>query len=381
MKKFIAILLCCMLFPLSALAANDTLAAGSSGDKVAALQSRLIVLGLLAGKADGAFGSATETAVMEAQRLLKLAGHDVPADGKADAETLRLIFDEAAKDALTTLCLGSRGARVRALQTRLIDLKLLGGTADGAFGSATETAVKSFQQKITELGAPALPATGVADAATQALVQSDLSIYGFRAPVYFDSSNPLGLTEEYLYAKSCVLIDAPTGEVLFESNARERMYPASTTKIMTLLVSLERGGLTDTVVIPEAAGKIPEDSSLVPVYPGEEMRKLDLLYGLMIRSGNDAANAVAQLDAGGVDAFVSLMNQKAAQLGLSGTHFSNPHGLPRRGALHHRVRPCHAHARRPDRPDLLPDRHLLKLHAARNGKARAAQHSKHARDI
>lgn len=104
------------------------------------------------------------------------------------------------------------------------------------------------------------------------------------------------------------------------------MYPASTTKIMTLIMAIEAGNLDRTITIPTSAADVPKDSSLVPVHPGDVMTMRDLLYGLIIRSGNDAANAVAELTSGSIDTFVDQMNQKALQLGLVNTHFMNPHG-------------------------------------------------------
>ena len=111
-----------------------------------------------------------------------------------------------------------------------------------------------------------------------------------------------------------------------ERNADEQRYPASTTKILTLLLALEYGGLDETITIPQSAADVPADSSLTPVYPGEQMTMRDLLHGLMIRSGNDAANAVAELCAGSVDAFVQEMNRLSQKLGMHNTHFVNPHG-------------------------------------------------------
>ena len=90
------------------------------------------------------------------------------------------------------------------------------------------------------------------------------------------------------------------------------MYPASTTKMMTLLIALEKGKLDQVVRLPQATGEVPKDSSLVPVFPGEKMSLRDLLYGLMIRSGNDAANAIAVIVSGSVDKFVAEMNSKAS---------------------------------------------------------------------
>ena len=146
-------------------------------------------------------------------------------------------------------------------------------------------------------------------------------------PEDYDKNLPQMLEEDHLYAESAVLMDAISGRVLFTKNPRARMYPASTTKIMTLMLALESGITLDTpVVIPQQAAKIPRDSTLVPVFPGDQMTFGDLLYGFMLASGNDAANAIATLVAGSLDAFVERMNQKAATLGCRDTHFVNAHG-------------------------------------------------------
>ncbi len=326
MKRVLCFLLALCLIPALAQAKGESLSQGDRGEAVVALQQRLMELGLSAGKADGIYGKQTAAAVQEAQRLLLAAGYNVAQNGRADAETLALLFDEASEDALRTLRLGSAGERVTALQNQLIDLNFLSAIADGAYGSQTEAAVLAFQRRMTELGVEGLSQDGVASPAVQALLESDLRALGLRAPLYFDESDPLSLTVEDLYAQSCILIEASTGRVLFERKADERMYPASTTKIVTLLLALQSGELEDTVTIPQSAADIPSDSSIVPLTPGERMRMLDLLYGLMIRSGNDAANAVAELCAGSVDAFVERMNSFAQEIGMTKSHFANPHG-------------------------------------------------------
>lgn len=150
------------------------------------------------------------------------------------------------------------------------------------------------------------------------------------APEY-DEENPGALSADQLYAQSAILINQDTGEVLFEKNADTRMNPASTTKIMTALLALEYGDMNSVVTIPDEAADIPDDSSKVPVTVGEEMTFIDLLYGFMLKSGNDAGNAIAVLIAGSVDAFVDMMNDRAAQLGCTGTHFVNAHGYTAEG--------------------------------------------------
>ena len=143
----------------------------------------------------------------------------------------------------------------------------------------------------------------------------------------YDSKLPHLLSGEHLTAEAAVLIDGATGKVLFEKNAYQRMYPASTTKILTVLLALESGiDLRTPVIVPQQAGRIPSDSTLVPVFPGDQLPFGDLLYGCMLASGNDAANAVAVLVAGSLDAFVERMNKRAAELGCEATHFVNAHG-------------------------------------------------------
>lgn len=147
------------------------------------------------------------------------------------------------------------------------------------------------------------------------------------SPSDYNRKVPQVLREGHLYADAAILIDATNGDVLFSKNSKTRMYPASTTKIMTLMLALESGIAMDTqIVIPKAAGQVPSDSSLVPVFPGDVTTFRDLLYGFMLSSGNDGANAVAVIVSGSLDAFVDLMNKRAAQLGCVDTHFANAHG-------------------------------------------------------
>ncbi len=128
-----------------------------------------------------------------------------------------------------------------------------------------------------------------------------------------------------LSAQSAVVIDADTGDVLFEHNADTRLPMASTTKIMTALVALETGGLERTYTVKKEYAAV-EGSSMY-LQEGERITLRDTLYGLMLASGNDAAVAIAE-ECGGYDAFVEKMNAKAAALGLKDTHFVNPNGLP-----------------------------------------------------
>lgn len=146
-------------------------------------------------------------------------------------------------------------------------------------------------------------------------------------PEDWSADAPGTLTADHLYSRAAILFDADTGEVLLEKNSNERMYPASTTKILMLLVALESGiSMDEIITIPEAANHVPKDSSFVPVTVGEEMTFRDLLYGTMINSGNDGANAIAALVSGSVEAFVARMNERAREIGCTDTNFVNAHG-------------------------------------------------------
>ena len=127
-------------------------------------------------------------------------------------------------------------------------------------------------------------------------------------------------------AQAGVVVDGETGRVLYDLGAHQRRAPASTTKIMTALLAIEHGGLDDTV-ISDVDGSTMVGSSVMGLRPGLPITVRDLLYGLMLPSGNDAALVLAEHDDGSVAAFVDEMNRKAADLGLKDTHFANPHGL------------------------------------------------------
>ena len=126
-------------------------------------------------------------------------------------------------------------------------------------------------------------------------------------------------------ARSAVLLDAESGQILYGKDEHTRRGMASTTKIMTALVALEHSHLDDTVIVsPEACGV---EGSSVYLFPEEEITMEALLYALMLQSANDAAEAIAYAVSGSIEGFVALMNEKADALGLSATHFDNPHGL------------------------------------------------------
>ncbi|NLX87493.1 MAG: D-alanyl-D-alanine carboxypeptidase [Clostridiales bacterium] len=126
-------------------------------------------------------------------------------------------------------------------------------------------------------------------------------------------------------SQKAILIDAQTGQVLYSKNAHTASYPASVTKIMTAVLALERGTLTDYVPISMRASYI--EGSRIYLLEGEKVTLEQVLYGLMLESGNDAAIAIAEYIAGSVEEFAVMMNDKAVQLGAKNTHFTNPNGL------------------------------------------------------
>ena len=295
------------------------------------LQERLIELGFEIGSADGIFGAKTSSAVMMAQTILKENGYDVEATGSPDPKTVSLIMQEENTDLLRTLRKGSWGSRVKEAQRQLIGLNFLQDSADGKYGANTETAVKEFEERLAKQLPDKVKADGKLTPDEYDLLMGDLSVYGFEAPICFDDSHSEKLNGNYLYARHACLINAVTGETLLEKDADAQAEPASTTKIITLITALSLCDPDKVITIPAEALDIPSDSTKVPVTPGEKMTMKDLLYGMMIRSGNDAANSIAVLCSGSVDAFAVEMNKMAEKLGMTNSHFVNPHGYTAEG--------------------------------------------------
>lgn len=129
---------------------------------------------------------------------------------------------------------------------------------------------------------------------------------------------------------ACILIDADSGKILYEKNARKRMYPASTTKIMTAILAIENCNLSDIATVNEHAIStelIPSGYVRANLQVGETFTVEQLLNVLLIPSANDAANVLAEHISGSIDEFCSLMNEKATEIGCENTHFVNPNGV------------------------------------------------------
>ena len=129
-----------------------------------------------------------------------------------------------------------------------------------------------------------------------------------------------------ILSESAVLIDAGSGTILAQKNADKKMYPASLTKIMTAILALELGELTDVITVDDDT-PFEIDGSHIALEPGEILTLKDLLHALMLPSANDAASVIAKHYGGSLENFVKIMNQKAKELGAYSTNFTNPHGL------------------------------------------------------
>lgn len=159
-----------------------------------------------------------------------------------------------------------------------------------------------------------IPDTNAAEGSAATL--SDLGTNGeFTLPVALTGTS----------AKAAVLIEAETGEVIFRQNENARLPMASTTKIMTALVAIE--ALPPDTVVTATPVSVGVEGSSIYLCEGETLTLEDLLYALLLESANDAAVAIAVAVSGSVEAFADRMNEKAASLGLTNTHFVNPHGL------------------------------------------------------
>ena len=154
-----------------------------------------------------------------------------------------------------------------------------------------------------------------------------LAAAGLASPVYAESS----AVPPEVTAHAYLVMDAQqTGQVLVQKGGAERNYPASITKIMTLALAMEKcgGDMTQQVTVsPDAVYSLEAGSSHVALQPGEVVSLNDLFHATILASANDAANVLAEYTAGSMEAFVELMNAKAAELGLAGTHFVNANGL------------------------------------------------------
>ena len=137
--------------------------------------------------------------------------------------------------------------------------------------------------------------------------------------------NVFGKEDTFDTAKSSIVMDLDSGRVLYENNADEERLIASITKIMTCIIAIEKGDLDSEVEAGDEILKMYGTSIYLEL--NEKMKLIDLLYGLMLRSGNDASVVIAKVVAGSEEEFVKMMNEKTKEIGMTNTTFSNPHGL------------------------------------------------------
>ncbi|WP_077368037.1 D-alanyl-D-alanine carboxypeptidase family protein [Anaerosalibacter sp. Marseille-P3206] len=130
-----------------------------------------------------------------------------------------------------------------------------------------------------------------------------------------------------IVGEGAILIDGDTGQILYEKNSHMKLYPASTTKIMTGILAIELGNLDDIVTIDKDIINATDGTHIALDYD-EQMSLKNLVYALLIESANDAAAAIAKNISGSIDEFATLMNKKATEMGALDTHFTNPSGLP-----------------------------------------------------
>lgn len=199
----------------------------------------------------------------------------------------------------------------------------------------------------------------------------------------YDAANPQNLTDDGLTAKAALVMDAATGTVLYAKNADRRTYPASTTKIVTCLVALENfPDLQQLVTVGAEAGQISSDSSVLGIRKGEQYPMLDLLYGMMLRSGNDAAMTIAVAVSGLGGGLRRADEPKGQGAGLQGHPFRQPPRPPRREPLHHCLRYGPHRPSRHEKPHLSGDRGRQELHHVRHqpaGKVAGGDQQSHVR--
>jgi len=145
----------------------------------------------------------------------------------------------------------------------------------------------------------------------------------------FYTTNIFAVTDDITtYSPTCLLMESKTGKIIYEKNGHEKMYPASTTKIMTAILTLEHYELTDIATASyEALYTVPIGYANANIQVGEELTINQLLHVLLIHSANEAANVLAEHIAGSVSSFATMMNTKATEIGCLNTHFVNPNGI------------------------------------------------------
>lgn len=156
-----------------------------------------------------------------------------------------------------------------------------------------------------------------------------IDVQPVESSVFRQNQDNLKIKSPRIFSASAIIIDKSTGRVLYEKNGYSRRPMASTTKIMTAILALENGKLFDTVTVSQRSARV--GGSNIHLVKGEKISLNDLLYGLMLSSGNDAAIAIAEHIGGSVENFAELMTNKAHAIGAANSAFKTPHGLDKDG--------------------------------------------------
>lgn len=229
-------------------------------------------------------------------------------------------------------------AAARRLISLLAAAALLAALAGGACGAVESDPGAPGPPAAAAAGGGAGPASApavVAEADVAALAASPGALPAAGVPVRGalrppPSATPPARRAELapppISAASAVVIDGASGTVLFEKDPHRRMPPASLTKLATAILAVDAGDL-DAIVTSDVDSRTMRGSTVMGLVPGDQFSLRDLLYGLMLPSGNDAALAIGRVLAGSDERFVAQMNALAERLGLADTHFQNPHGL------------------------------------------------------
>lgn len=155
-----------------------------------------------------------------------------------------------------------------------------------------------------------------------------LILFYFLANTYYVNAENSIESAVSLNSEAAILIENESGNILYEKNSSERLYPASTTKIMTAILAIENCDLNETAEVSQGAvDSVPSGYTNAGLIPGEEFTVEELLYALMIASANEAANVLAEHISGSVEEFAVLMNEKAKELGCENTNFVNANGM------------------------------------------------------
>lgn len=217
----------------------------------------------------------------------------------------------------------------RAITALIVAISLYGGSVIAA-PSVSPSPSASTQKTEEKVKASATPSSKKSDDKEDSNASQKASASP-KTDKYSEKSSKSESEKESSFpeprAKSAIVIDANSGDVIYALNADDKVYPAGTSNIMTAIVALENIGLSDNcTVTEEAMAGITYDQPQLGMKVGENFTVEQLLYAIITNSNNDAANTLAITVSGSIDAFVTKMNEKAAELGMDNTHFANPSG-------------------------------------------------------